>query len=397
MKTKLFILSTLCVALFICSACEDPLSPNKYADKTKLWPAAEPTGEKFGFINEKGEMVIPAQYYMAYHFSGGVAGVVTMDNKVQFINNKGEVVFTLPAGYNCDPYLSNGGRRFWCDIDHGMYDENFNVIIPALFHLRLGPMSKEGLAYFMKTDGEGFYNRKGEVVLYNPYDSITRQPEQFYYEEDGFHEGRAIVRSRRHLDYYGAINTRGELVMDTIYRNLIYVGSGLFAYQLPGGDFSLWGLLDVDGNQLTEQIYNQVYYDSNGDNGLVPIADENRYLCYVDRTGTKVIQTSYYGFGYPFHEGAAWAYIYDPSDHTAGYVLLDENGNILWKIENDGQFLSVLHNGLCAIVEDDIIKYVDKDKNCVYSWKRAGYTPFDRPFYTPAINENHTINDKIYE
>lgn len=396
MKTKLFILSTLCVVLFMFNACEEPMSQNKYDDKTKLWPAADSTGEKFGFINEKGEMVIPAQYYMAYHFSGGVAGVVTMDNKVQFINNKGEVVFTLPAGYNCDPYLSNGGRRFWCGIDHGMYDENFNVIIPYLFHLRLGPMSKEGLAYFIKTDGEGFYNRKGEVVLYNPYDSITRQPEQFYYEEDGFHEGRAIVINSRN-SVYGAINTHGELVIDTIYSRLMYAGNGLFAYQLPGGDYNFWGLLDVDGNQLTEQIYNQIYDNSEGDNGLVPIADENRYLCYVDRTGTKVIQTSFYGFGYAFHEGAAWVYIYDPSDHTAGYVLLDESGNILWKIENDGRFLSVLHNGLCAIIEDDIIKYVDKDKNCVYSWKRAGYTPFDRPFCMPAINENNIINDKIYE
>jgi len=396
MKTKLFILSALCVVLFMFNACEEPQSPNKYEDKTNLWPAAEPTGEKVGYINEKGEMVIPAQYYMAYHFSGGVAGVVTMDNKVQFINNKGEVVFTLPAGYNCDPYLSNGGRLFWNRLSYGMYDENFNVIIPDRYNRKLGPMSKEGLAYFLKFDGEGFYNRKGEVVLYNPYDSITRLPEQFYYEEDGFHEGREIVRSTL-SSVYGAINTHGELVIDTIYSRLMYAGNGLFIYQLPGGDYNFWGLLDVDGNQLTEQIYIQLYDDSEGDNGLVPLEDENRYLCYVDRTGTKVIQTSFYGFGYAFHEGAAWAYIYDPSDHTAGYVLLDESGNILWKIENDGQFLSVLHNGLCAIIEDDIVKYVDKDKNCVYSWKKAGYTPFDRPFCMPAINENNTINDKIYE
>ena len=396
MKTKLFILSALCVALFMFNACEEPLSLNKFDDKTKLWPAADSTGEKFGFINEKGEMVIPAQYYTAYHFSGGVACVVTMDNRTQFINKKGEVVFTLPAGYNCDPYLSNGGRLFWNRLSYGMYDENFNVIIPDRYNRKLGPMSKEGLAYFLKFDGEGFYNRKGEVVLYNPYDSITRLPEQFYYEEDGFHEGREIVRSSRNM-VYGAINTRGELVIDTIYSRLMYAGNGLFAYQLPGGDYNFWGLLDVDGNQLSEQIYIQIYDNSDGDNGLVPIEDENRYLCYVDRTGTKVIQTSFYGYGYSFHEGAALAYVFDPSDGKAGYGLLDESGNILWKIENNGRFLSVLHNGLCAIVEDDIVKYVDKNKKCVYSWKRTGYTPFYRPFYTPAINENNIINDKIYE
>ena len=61
MKTKWFIIATICVALFMFCACEEPISPNKYADKTNLWPAADPTGEKVGYINEKGEMVIPAQ------------------------------------------------------------------------------------------------------------------------------------------------------------------------------------------------------------------------------------------------------------------------------------------------------------------------------------------------
>lgn len=388
MKTKASIYIILFLALLICNACEEPISSNPKEDNTKLWPAADESGERFGFINQKGEMVIPAQYYMAYYFSGGVATVVTTDNKAQFIDKKGNVVFTLPAGYNCDPYICNGGRLFWSGLYYGMYDENFNITIPELFNHKLGPMSKEGLVYFRKFDGEGFYNRKGEVVLYNPFDSITGMPKEYTYADDSFHEGREIVMASPG-GYYGAINTRGELVIDTAYLHLHYAGNGLFAYKLPSGDYNYYGLMDIDGNKLSEQIYKQVYYDADGDNGLVPITDENNNVCYVDRTGTKVIQTSFRGYSYPYHEGVAWANILDLSESRMADVLLDTDGNILWKVERGGRFFSVMHNGLCIIEEDSIMKYVDKSKNCVYSWKMPKNSPFNKIFYIPAKNEQN--------
>ena len=61
MRIKSAAFLIVCLALWMFNACEEPVSQNKFVDTTKLWPAADSTGERFGFINEKGEMVIPAQ------------------------------------------------------------------------------------------------------------------------------------------------------------------------------------------------------------------------------------------------------------------------------------------------------------------------------------------------
>jgi tetratricopeptide (TPR) repeat protein len=62
---------------------------------------------KFGFINKKGEMVIPYKYDYAYSFSEGLAAVQNKDSKYGFINPKGEVI--IPFVY--DEYRLVGGSR----------------------------------------------------------------------------------------------------------------------------------------------------------------------------------------------------------------------------------------------------------------------------------------------
>ena len=55
-----------------------------------------PMGEKWGYINLKGEVVIPPQYDEAYLFSDGIACVM-IDGKYGFINKIGETV--IPCNY----------------------------------------------------------------------------------------------------------------------------------------------------------------------------------------------------------------------------------------------------------------------------------------------------------
>ena len=303
MKTKLYIISTLCVVLFICSACEEPLSPNKYADKTNLWPAAEPTGEKVGYINEKGEMVIPAQYKKAYFFSGGMAKVVTFENQIQFINTKGEVVHTLPENLYCDDYFINGYIRYyqymWDRVPpSGLWDANFNDVIPFGF-LRVGNMSKEGLV----ATGVGYFNKNGERVLtfnadtFDIYNGII-------YDYGDFRDGAAVIyltcnNNGHSYGRVGAINTKGEWVVDTIYINLKSVGGGLIAF---ADSTTLWGLMDTQGNKLTEPTFYEVGEFEDGD--LLPVRNNNGWG-YVDHTGTIKIEPIY-AYCEPFHEGVAW-------------------------------------------------------------------------------------------
>lgn len=58
------------------------------------------TSKKYGFINPKGELIIPTMYSRANHFMGGTAavGLRVSDNsyKTVLINEKNEIIFTFP-------------------------------------------------------------------------------------------------------------------------------------------------------------------------------------------------------------------------------------------------------------------------------------------------------------
>ena len=385
MKTKLFILCTLCVALFMFCACEEPISPNKYADKTNLWPAADPTGEKVGYINEKGEMVIPAQYKKAYFFSGGMAKVVTFENQIQFINTKGEVVHTLPENLYCDDYFINGYIRYYQYVwdrvpPSGLWDMHFNDVIPFGF-LRVGNMSKEGLV----ATGVGYFNKNGERVLTFNADTIDLYNGTFYNYGD-FCDGAAVIHLQCIKNGFsygraGAINTRGEWVVDTMYYDLKSVGGGLIAYPDTTG---LWGLMDTQGSIVTEPKFNEVGDFEDGD--LLPVRNNNGWG-YVDHTGTIKIEPIY-AYCEPFHEGVAWV-----SPEQNYYSLIDTSGKVLINLERGVWPVTDCHNGLMAIA--DYInyenKYIDKNNHVIYTWDAKE----GRGFYPSLLpKSNHTNNNR---
>ena len=386
MRTKTFILCTLCVTLFLCNSCEEPLFQNKYADSTRLWPAADSTGENVGFINEKGEMVIPAQYRQANFFSNGLARVLTSDYKTQFIDTKGNVVYTLPEEEECDTYFVNGFLKFHKPVlqslgiapKYGLYDIHFNPVIPDKF-LQIGNMSKEGLV----ATGAGYYNKKGELALTlntDTFDLNTMTGTAYTYGD--FCDGIAVI----HVSHYvhgriyngvGAINTKGEWVIDTTtYRDLLSIGGGLIAYM----DSTIsWGLMDTHGNKVTEPVFEII--GGIEDNDLIPVCyNLGRGWGYVDKTGATRIAPKYY-YCKPFHEGVAWV-----SNVDDYYSLIDTEGNVLLDLDRGVQPMSVCHNGLMLVADriNSKNKYIDKNNNIIYSWDRNNVYSFTPSLLMPA-------------
>ena len=212
---KLFLLFTLALAVI---ACENPFSNTPYEDNTKLWPAVDPTTAKVGYINEKGEMVIPPQFKRAFFFSNGKAKVFTEDDKTQFIDAKGNVVYTFPDSEVCESYFYNGYMKFYKSYPaslgiapkYGLYDSNFNVVLPDDF-IELGIMSKEGL---VATEA-GYYNKKGELALTLYTDTIDINSKSYTtYSYGDFCDGVAVIGVTRYNNGHlsstlGAINTKG--------------------------------------------------------------------------------------------------------------------------------------------------------------------------------------------
>ena len=363
-------------------ACEEPISPNKYADKTNLWPAADPTGEKVGYINEKGEMVIPAQYKKAYFFSGGMAKVVTFENQIQFINTKGEVVHTLPENLYCDDYFINGYIRYYQPAmgympSCGLWDNNFKDVFPFGF-LRVGNMSKEGLV----ATGVGYFNKNGERVITFNADTFDIYNGTFYDYGD-FCDGAAVIHLQCNKNGFsygraGAINTKGEWVVDTMYYDLKSVGGGLIAYPDTTG---LWGLMDTQGNKVTEPKFNEIGDFEDGD--LLPVRIGIQWG-YADNTGTIRIEQQY-AYCDPFHEGVAWV-TPDRNNHS----LIDTSGKVLINLERGVWPVTACHNGLLAIADyiNHVNKYIDKNNNVIYTWDAKDGHGF-YPVLLPQSNRNN--------
>ena len=390
MKTKSFIFASLCIILCTFNACEEPISPNPFKDTTKLWPAPDSTG-KCGYINEKGEMIIPAQYDYAHFFSGDVAAVYTYEYtthttklKTQFINKKGKIIYTLPDdefSYN-DEYFFNGYYLFKKNEYWGFYDTNFNVVIPAQYDM-LSRMDKEGLALFrggyqsLEVYNEGFINRNRDTLLYLQhmypmmvnYDNypVGNFDDYCYYSQYGFLDGRMIVKKYTNRQWkYGAINTKGELIIDTIYDALVQVGNGLLAYKNYDISSDKYGLMDMNGYVIKEPSFYEIGIF--GDNDMLPVrSDDNGKWGYVDKTGTIKIEPIF-SMCQPFCEGVSWIMIGNK------YGLINLNGIVQWFC--DGTPYTCSHNGLLAIFdrENGVFKYVDHNNKTIYSCHPRGYS-----------------------
>ena len=231
---KFFFLFTLALAVI---ACENPFSNTPDEDTTMLWPAGDSTGY-WGFINEKGEMVIPANYDRTYGFSGGMAQVYidvdgkplpsymgyetsVMSSKHALINKRGEILFTLPEDKGFyDHYFYYGCCRFGGLRSRGMMNNNFNPFIPDdKYHegIRLGVMTKDGLASSVL----GYFNKSGELVISSFINGVDGN---MYDRWGDFCDGVAVVEDYMDVadmnttyQRYGALNTKGEVVIDTVY------------------------------------------------------------------------------------------------------------------------------------------------------------------------------------
>jgi len=119
---------------------------------------------KYGYINDKGQVVIPLKFDYARNFSDGLAAVKIGD-KEGFINEKGNIMF-------------------YCDVD------NVNDF-------------KEGMALIREETGDGYLNTKGEKVIKPVYNSA-----------EDFSDGLALVIAENQNGDYSFIDKKGNIAIE---------------------------------------------------------------------------------------------------------------------------------------------------------------------------------------
>jgi len=307
---------------------------------TSVWPFYEGlavarkgdffTG-KWGYINEKGEEVIPCIYDLAYHFSDGLAPV-KRGGKMGFINKKGEVV--IPFIYNAVSEFSEGMAAVANEkYIYGYVDKTGKQVIP--FQYTEAGVFSEGLAhvhgdYFNTPNGRGHIDKTGKIIT------------PLEHEEVGpFKEGLAFYRK----DYkYGFINKEDEIVITAKYDRIHDFKDGMAAVCFEGK----WGYIDTKGNTVIPFEYD---YISGFSDGLSAVYKDEKWG-FIDEKGKIVIPIIYDEAG-GFNEGLCVV------------AKKDENGNPKWGyIDKTGKELTpfiyhtatVVRNGVAAVNNSNILK-----------------------------------------
>jgi len=153
-------------------------------------------GTKAGYINDKGEVIIPLIYDDASVFSDGMARV-KMGGKYGFINLQGKTV--IPFDYNLAGDFVNGMARVEQGGKWGFIDIKGRTAI-AIEYYNAGDFS-EGVAPVMTETGSwGFINAQGTFVI-----------KPAYIKAESFKNGEALVHNGEKFIF---IDLSGKVLRD---------------------------------------------------------------------------------------------------------------------------------------------------------------------------------------
>lgn len=167
--------------------------------------------KKFGFVNRRGEEVVPCVWRSAGMFSEFMAGVQDDNGRCGFINTRGEVV--IPCRWRDVWPFNDGFAKVLGDRRLGMINSLGDVVIECKWKGMTN--CSEGLVGVRGDDGLcGFIDTSGVEV-------IPRQWRQVW----EFRDGLAVVQnSDKRL---GFINHSGELVVPCEWKKVRYFVGGI--------------------------------------------------------------------------------------------------------------------------------------------------------------------------
>lgn len=222
---------------------------------------------KYGYINYLGHE-IPCIYQDARKFfSEGYAAVVS-DNKVGFIDNKGDVKIPFQFEYyeekfhNGIPAYSRK-RRSAIDIEENYYYGSFN----------------EGYACMIKDGKYGFIDNNGEMVI--PFD---------YSWASSFHHGTAIVEKKSgNAEKYGLIDKNNSLIMPIEFDLIMYYPDAQTYMVKKNGKI---GIYSDEGRCIVPCQYDNdplFYYNHEG---YARVKKDGKFGL-IDRNGREIIPCKY--------------------------------------------------------------------------------------------------------
>lgn len=323
------------VAFTACSSDDDGGNGGKIGTNgsmAMLWPAYSAPFDRWGYINEDGEMVIAPQFKYASMFSsfgnGYLAAAQMEDGKICFIDTNGNIQNTSPFAAE-DLEWIDIEKTYTITIIHtgegdGLVNSNLEYILQPISGLRISSISEDGLIYCQKSGKYGCINMKGETVIGFNFDEIR-----------SFHDGLAPACMNKK---WGLIDNNGNYVVEAKYDGIAYITNNRYRFTNTtvynagtpvSYGTSTYGIIDGSGKEIAPAIYSDLV-PSVSTNGWITarLKSKNLYGC-IDTDGNTVLDFKFGAIG-TFHDGIATASMNNK------WGLIDYNGNYVVEAKYDG-------------------------------------------------------------
>ena len=317
------------------------------------------TAEGVGFINTAGELVIPPVFehiqsppmINRYMFKEGLSAFAK-DGKCGYIDKQGNTV--IAPEYELVLPFSQGIAAVSIEGKWGAIDQNGKMVIPMEY--RFVQTMREGLCGVYKDPFCGYLDQSGKTVipLTDKYDLIhlfgdgmavvtvgnwkLDLPKQNENEsnDDFLKRVGKKVDENFQKNSFGAINQKGELIIEPKYQFLSDFGDGLAPASIDGKKMYI--------NTLGETVFEVPQYDQIGSffEGLAWVQSGKKYGC-IDTSGKLIIPTEYDNM-------PIFANKYAPVSKNGKWGLIDQSGAVRLPLEYD--FVSSVENGYAVVRKD---------------------------------------------
>jgi hypothetical protein len=300
-------------------------------------------GSMWGYINDKGNFVLPPKYEMAHDFQENGLAIIQLNNLTGIIDHAG--YFIVKPKYETISPFSEGRATVIDDQGFKVVDESGKEITSKAYSF-IGDY-KEGRAVAANTTENGQYvygylNRRGNEVIPLSYESAS-----------DFQDGKSVVKIKE--GSYALIDLTGKVLNSYAYPFVGDYGEGILAFQksIDGK----WGYMDESGKVLIEPTFTgtQPFVE-----GKAIVNVEHNHYGLIDRQGKFIIKPQYTSLINLGENRYALGKAQDPKRPYLfqKYAIADSNGHIYTGFIYNG--VSHFKDGIASAYNDEMTFFIDK-------------------------------------
>jgi hypothetical protein len=280
-------------------------------------------GDLRGFIDSTGKWVVEPQYYLAWEFSEGLAAVLVGANKWGDARNGGSWGFIDKTGKMVIPARSSKADSFRCG--RAIFRSNGDYLVDAKGRMTgtwcNGARSfSENMAAVPKGRQWGFFGLEGKFVIEPQYDAVR-----------DFSEGLAAVKPAKQ-EKWGFIDKEGKIAIEPAFDDAQTFSDGLAAVAVAKEDAAaddkkkaakkvlLWGCINKEGKIVIEPKFDFIAPFAEGLARII-VGEKHGFM---NKEGKVVIEPKF-DLAWEFSRGLARV----ESDGKIGYI--NKTGAFVWE------------------------------------------------------------------